>query len=182
MFRLIPKHRRHRSTNEVSGRGLYLGPHQQHRRNKTVYRNAVWQRSTPQALARTTQHQGQHHHQRKPESSRQEHQAGGVDGKSPTAVISLLDQEKMLRGNSPAPETPRREAAWPHRSALADRPKVTRQSNSGKPSYRDGLPRRSRCAGQRLFLQGAGVGEQFHLVIGRAQRDQRRRTVRPGHV
>jgi len=30
--------------NEVFGRGLYLGPHQQQRCNKTVYGNAVWQR------------------------------------------------------------------------------------------------------------------------------------------
>ncbi len=30
-----------RWTNEVSGCGLYPGPHQQHGRNKTVYRNAV---------------------------------------------------------------------------------------------------------------------------------------------
>jgi len=28
--------------NEVSGRGLYPGPHQPHRCNKTVYGNAVW--------------------------------------------------------------------------------------------------------------------------------------------
>ena len=28
---------------EAAGRGLYLGPRQHHRCNKTVYGNAVWQ-------------------------------------------------------------------------------------------------------------------------------------------
>ena len=73
--------------NEVSGRGLYPGPRRHHRRNKTVYGNAVWQRSTPQALTRTTLQRRQHDDQRKPESSRQEHQAGGIDGKSLTEML-----------------------------------------------------------------------------------------------
>jgi len=33
--------------NEVPGRGLYPGPHQPHRCNKTVYGNAVWQSLQP---------------------------------------------------------------------------------------------------------------------------------------
>lgn len=84
---LIARHRRHRRMNEVSGRGLYPGPRQHHRCNKAVYGNAVWQRSTPHALTCTTQHRGQHDGQRKPESSRQEHQAGGIDGKSLTELL-----------------------------------------------------------------------------------------------
>ena len=75
--------------NEVSGRGLYPGPHQQYRCHKTVYGNTVWQRSTPQALARTTQHGGQHDDQHRPESSGQEHQARGIDGKSLTELLGL---------------------------------------------------------------------------------------------
>jgi len=43
MSRLIPGHRRHRWTKEVAGCGLYPGPRQHHRCNKTVYGNAVWQ-------------------------------------------------------------------------------------------------------------------------------------------
>jgi hypothetical protein len=76
--------------NEVFGRGLYPGPHQQYRCHKTVYGNAVWQRSTPQALARTTQHRGQHDDQHRPESSGQEHQARGVDGKSLTELLGRI--------------------------------------------------------------------------------------------
>ena len=51
------------------------------------------------ALTRTTQKRGQHDDQRKPESSRQEHQAGGIDGKSPTDVIrgKLLDCEILIQ-------------------------------------------------------------------------------------
>jgi len=77
--------------NEVSGRGLYPGPRRHHRCNKTVYGNAVWQRSTPQALTRTTQQRRQHDDQRKPESSRQEHQAGGIDRKSLTEMLDGCD-------------------------------------------------------------------------------------------
>jgi hypothetical protein len=39
------------------------------------------------ALARTTHHRGKHHDQRTPESSRQEHQVRGVDGKSPKEML-----------------------------------------------------------------------------------------------
>jgi len=40
------------------------------------------------ALTRTTQQRGPHDDQQKPESSRQEHQAGGIDGKSPTELLA----------------------------------------------------------------------------------------------
>ena len=39
------------------------------------------------ALAQQHPHQRQHQHQRMPESSRQEHQAGGIDGKSPKELL-----------------------------------------------------------------------------------------------
>src|SRR6185437_14478213 len=39
------------------------------------------------ALTRTTQQTGQHDDQRTPESSRQEHQSGGIDGKSLTEML-----------------------------------------------------------------------------------------------
>jgi len=44
------------------------------------------------ALTRTTQKRGQHDDQRKPESSRQEHQAGGIDGKSPTEMLEGFEE------------------------------------------------------------------------------------------
>ena len=58
------------------------------------------------ALTRTTQQRGQHDDQRKPESSRQEHQAGGIDGKFPTELLvvtlsyeaALVNQKKSKRG------------------------------------------------------------------------------------
>jgi len=40
--RPIPGHRQYRWMNEVSGRGLYPGPHPYHLCNKTVYGNAAW--------------------------------------------------------------------------------------------------------------------------------------------
>ena len=41
------------------------------------------------ALTRTTQQKGQHDHQQKAESSRQEHQVGGIDGKSLMALLAV---------------------------------------------------------------------------------------------
>ncbi|MDE2087273.1 MAG: hypothetical protein KGI63_08565, partial [Xanthomonadaceae bacterium] len=57
------------------------------------------------ALARTTQKRGQHDDQRKPESSRQEHQAGGIDWKSLTEMLdrrSATDDIANQRANQTA--------------------------------------------------------------------------------
>ena len=50
------------------------------------------------AVTRTTQQRGPHDDQRKPESSRQEHQAGGIDGKS---LMELLAPAYMSDGWRP---------------------------------------------------------------------------------
>jgi hypothetical protein len=48
------------------------------------------------ALVKQYPYQRQHLHQRTPESSRQEHQARGIDGKSPKEMLDLTLHERIV--------------------------------------------------------------------------------------